>query len=69
MEKSIDKQIDELRDKRFREMVMSCKMFISLIQNCLDDDFKSFFKSDIKTWIDELNNIKKESDYFTSIKE
>ena len=66
MENSIDKQIDELRIKRFREMVLSCKMLIGQIQNCLDDDFKHNYKSDIKNWINDLNEIKKESDFFTS---
>ena len=58
----VDKELNKLREKRYREMVLSCKMLIAQIQNCLNDDFKSYHDSDIDNWIRDLNDIKRESE-------
>jgi len=39
---------------RIKSMVRD---FIDSVENCLDDDFESWYKSDIRNWIDELIDI------------
>ena len=36
--------------------------FIDSVENCLDDDFESWYKSDIRNWIDELIDISQTAD-------
>lgn len=58
----IDKKLKELKDVRYRQLVMNCKSLSNQILNCLNDDFINFHKSDIKNWLEDLNEIQKDSD-------
>ena len=44
---------------RIKSMVRD---FIDSVENCLDDDFESWYKSDIRNWIDELIDISQTAD-------
>ena len=44
---------------RIKSMVRD---FIDSVENCLDDDFESWYKSDIRNWIDELIDISQTED-------
>lgn len=41
-------------EMNIEEIKREVKIIIASMQNCLDDDFEQYFKTDIKNWINDL---------------
>jgi hypothetical protein len=49
---------DKINNKEYLKLRKLCKALAGSIQDCLSDDFKNYFESDISNWQSSLNKIK-----------